>query len=62
MTELDCYRHGCRGTLKACDGSDVLFRCDECESEIQQDGVEELAGMDDGPLAQLAETLLEKGR
>lgn len=58
--DLTCYRHNSRGTLERCDDPDILFRCDECDSEVKQPRVEEIAGMDDGPLAQLCQKLLDE--
>lgn len=58
MTELDCYRHGCRGTLCKTTG-DTLLECDECGVGLKESSVRRLSE-DSGPLAELAETLLEK--
>jgi len=56
---LECYKTSCRGVLQACEQSDeCLFRCDECNASIKQSAVETLAD-DTGPVAQLANVLLE---
>lgn len=57
--ELDCYRVGCTGTLAyyGDDDSDTLYECRECDTELSQEYVAQLAE-DDGPIAKLAKVLL----
>jgi len=58
MSELDCYRHGCSGTL--CKGSrEILLECDECGVELKESPVRRLAD-DSGPLAELAQAIIER--
>jgi len=56
---LHCYKNRCNGTLtRSNPDSGGLYECDECGAGINQEPVEELAG-GDGPVAQLATTLLQ---
>jgi DNA-directed RNA polymerase subunit RPC12/RpoP len=60
---LTCYRATCGGEFEHVgeDGTDTLYRCRECGSELSQSAVEQLADADDGPVADLASVLLAGG-
>lgn len=61
MTELRCWGIGCYGTLEwhGDDEGEILLSCTNCDNQIEQPFIEDLAA-DDGPLAELATVLLEK--
>lgn len=59
MTELDCYKSTCDGTLEARGESGVLFECSDCGGSVAEAPIRELS-QDSGPVAQLAEVLMEK--
>jgi hypothetical protein len=57
QNRLSCYKSTCPGTLQT-DGPE-LFHCSDCNAEMSEDATRRVAGMD-GPVAQLANVLLEK--
>jgi len=58
MTELDCYRHGCSGTLCKATGG-TLLECDECNVELKESPVRQLSE-DNSTLGDLAEVLIDR--
>lgn len=60
MSDLDCYRVRCGGTLEYCGNTDsnVLYRCSECGDEWDRGLVERYAG-ESNPVGKLCQVLLD---